>query len=115
MRHASTTESHRRPIMWRHTGALRRGVTTVESAFVLSVLFLVLFVLFDLGLAVFQYNTLSAVACRLARAAIVTCDQRRPPDQTSWGPNEYIGTAAEQFADRIGGGPVVGHDAEFRP
>src|SRR5580704_2916884 len=94
MRHASTIESHRRPIMWRHTGGLRRGVTTVESAFVLSVLFLILFVLFDLGLAVFQYNTLSAVACRVARTAIVR-GSAAPPNQASWGPNEYIGTAAD--------------------
>jgi Flp pilus assembly protein TadG len=72
----------------------RRGTTTVESAIVLSTLLLLLFALFDLGLAAFRYNTLAAVTRRIAREAIVRGDAA-PPDRSAWGPGAYVGTAAD--------------------
>lgn len=73
---------------------LRTGVTTVETAMVLSTLFLVLFVILDLGVATLRYNLLAAAARRLAREAIVHGDEA-PPEQTAWGPTAYSGTAAD--------------------
>jgi Flp pilus assembly protein TadG len=83
-----TASIRRRP---RHS---RRGVAAVESAIVLSTLLMVLFVLFDFGLATFQYNTLSAVARYMARAATLH-GSAAPPQYSSWGPTEYVGTAAD--------------------
>lgn len=74
--------------------ARRRGVTAVESAVLLSTLLMVLFVIFDFGLATFQYNTLSAVARRVARVATLH-GEAAAPQQTAWGPGEYVGTAAD--------------------
>lgn len=74
--------------------ARRHGVVAVESAVLLSTLLMVLFVIFDFGLAAFQYNTLSAVACRVARAATLH-GEAASPQQTVWGPGEYVGTAAD--------------------
>ena len=72
----------------------RHGTTTVESAIVLSTSLLVLFTIFDLGLATFRYNTLAAVARRVGREAIVRGDAA-PPDRSAWGPAAYAGTAAD--------------------
>lgn len=71
-----------------------RGVTIVESAFVLSTLLLILLTMLDLGLAVLSYNSLSAAARRTAREAIVRGEQA-PPERTAWGPDAYDGTAAD--------------------
>ena len=49
----------------------RRGATIVESAFVLGVLLMVLFGMFDVGLAAMRQNTLTEAARLLARSAIV--------------------------------------------
>ena len=73
---------------------VRRGTTIVESAILLSTLLLVLFVLFDFGLAAFQYNTLSAAARTLARAASVH-GSAAAPQLTTWGPAEYAGNAGD--------------------
>jgi len=48
-----------------------RGQALVEFALVLPVIVLVIFALFDLGRAVFTYNTLSQSARQAARTAIV--------------------------------------------
>jgi hypothetical protein len=55
---------------------------------------MVLFVLFDFGLAVFQYNTLSAAARYLARTASVH-GSAAAPQLTIWGPAEYAGNAGD--------------------
>jgi len=81
-------------MQWRRRQRVRRGVTTVETAVVLSTLFLVLFVILDLGLATFRHNVLAAAARRLARQAIIHGDAA-PPEQAPWGPAEYAGTAAD--------------------
>jgi Flp pilus assembly protein TadG len=72
----------------------RGGMAAVEGMVVLSTLLMILFVIFDFGLATFQYNTLSAVARRVARAASLR-GAAAPPDQVAWGPAEYVGTAAD--------------------
>ena len=71
----------------------RRGVTTVESAIVLSTLLLLLFAILDLGLAVCRYNVLAAAAESLSRMAIVR-GATASPEMTSWGPATWTGTAA---------------------
>lgn len=72
----------------------RSGVAMVESAFVLSILLTVLLLIVDLGLAVLNYNTLSAAARRTARAAVVRGEQAAKKG-TSWGPDSYQATAAD--------------------
>jgi Flp pilus assembly protein TadG len=72
----------------------RQGVTTIEGVLVLSTLLLVMFVLFDFGLAAFQYNTLSMAARYLARTATVH-GSAAPPQHTTWGPTAYAGTAGD--------------------
>lgn len=72
----------------------RRGVVAVEAAIVLGLLFMLLFAIFDLGLAAARYNMLSGTARSIARHAIV-----RGADSSSalspWGPEEYAGNAAD--------------------
>jgi hypothetical protein len=55
---------------------------------------MVLFVIFDLGLAAFRYNALAATARRVAREAVVH-GGAAPPDRTAWGSGKYLGTAAD--------------------
>ena len=74
--------------------AIAGGVAAIEGAIALGTLLLVIFVLFDLGLAAFQYNTLSAVARTVARAASIH-GSAASPLQTTWGPAEYLGTASD--------------------
>ncbi len=62
----------------------RAGTTVVESAIVLSLLFSVLFTMFDLGLVAFQSNMLSLAARRLARESIVRGSGVDPTG--AWGP-----------------------------
>ncbi len=101
-----TGKNRRPPIRWRRIVGRRRGVTTIESAFVLTVLLMVLLVLFDLGVAAFQYNTLSAIARRVARTAIVH-GSAAPPDQTAWGPSEYVGSAADSSEIAAAAAPLL--------
>src|ERR1700733_1730743 len=75
----------------------RRGVAAVEGALVLSALMVLLFALLDLGLAVCRYNILAATARNLARAAIVR-GADAAPQLSAWGPNAYIGNAADSSA-----------------
>jgi Flp pilus assembly protein TadG len=72
----------------------RHGVAAIESVILLSTLLMVLFVVFDFGLAAFQYNTLAATARRVARAASLH-GAAAPPEQSAWGPAAYAGTAAD--------------------
>jgi hypothetical protein len=62
----------------------RAGATVVESAIALSLMFCVLFTLFDLGLLAFQSNMLSLAARRLARESIVRGSGVDPTG--AWGP-----------------------------
>jgi Flp pilus assembly protein TadG len=90
----SHTKIRRTVVTRRGAPRTRSGVAAIEGIIVLSTLLMVLFVVFDFGLATFQYNTLSAVARRVARAASLH-GAAAPPEQTAWGPVEYVGTAAD--------------------
>jgi hypothetical protein len=80
----------------------RRGVTTLESAIVISVFLAILLGTLDLGLAVLKFNTLAEAARRLARSATVH-GEKAAPESTSWGPATHSGTAADrtEYADAI--------------
>lgn len=67
----------------------------VECAFVLMILLLTLLTMLDLGLAVLNYNTLSAAARRTARQAIVR-GEHAAPLRTAWGVTEYAATADDE-------------------
>ena len=76
----------------------RRGVTMVETAFVLSALMLVLLVMLDLGLAVLHYNSLSAASRWVAREAVVH-GEKASPERTPWGPAAYSGAASDPSSE----------------
>jgi len=61
---------------------------------VLSTLLLLLLTMLDFGLAVLQFNTLSAAARRTVREAVVR-GEKAAPERPSWGPDEYTGDAAD--------------------
>jgi Flp pilus assembly protein TadG len=84
----------RRSLAWPVSRLARRGAAVIEGVVLLSVLLLLLFELFDFGLATVQYNTLSSVARCLARAATVHGNAASPQDGT-WGPAEYRGNAGD--------------------
>lgn len=54
----------------------------------------IVFGMFDLGLLVLDFNTLSEAARRLCRQAIVH-GQMAAPQMTVWGPSSVSGTAAD--------------------
>jgi len=62
----------------------RRGAVIAEGAIVLSVMIVVLFTMFDLGLAVLMQNSLSEATRRLARAASVR-GSKAPAALGTWG------------------------------
>lgn len=66
----------------------------VESAFVLSILLTLLLAILDVGLAVLHYNSLSEAARWTAREAVVR-GEKAAPQRTPWGPESYVGTAAD--------------------
>jgi Flp pilus assembly protein TadG len=72
----------------------RRGATMIECAFALPITLILLFGMLDLGLAAARYNAISDAARRVARAAIIhgSLESNR---SASWGPLEYVGTAAD--------------------
>jgi Flp pilus assembly protein TadG len=72
----------------------RRGVASVEGAFALSALFLLLFGLFDMGIGVLRHNMLSIAAHAIARAAVVR-GSTTSADKTSLGPQTYNGHLAD--------------------
>src|SRR5258708_6921049 len=84
--------TRRRSVQMR--GTYRRGAVAVESAIVLGLLFMLLFAIFDLGLAAVRYNMLSGTARSIARQAIVR-GAKAPPELSSWGPEGYAGNAAD--------------------
>src|SRR5882757_3533602 len=76
------------------TGRRHSGVTILECAITLPVLFIVLFAILDLGLAATRYNALAEVSRRIAREAILH-GSLAPDTSGTWGPQEYDGTAAD--------------------
>ena len=78
-----------------HSNAMHHGATAVETAIVLPVALLVLFVILDLGLASLRYNTLAEAARRLARAAVMRGDETPSEIGSDWGPEPIIATAAD--------------------
>ncbi len=73
----------------------RRGVTAVESAITLPVLFVVLFAFLDLGLVATRYNALAEVSRRIAREAALH-GSLRAETSTGWGPQPFVGTLADE-------------------
>jgi hypothetical protein len=78
----------------------------IESSILLSTLLLVMFVLFDFGLAVFQYNLLSSVARYLARQATVHGGAAAAADGI-WGPATYVGNAGDGSAIASAAAPLL--------
>jgi Flp pilus assembly protein TadG len=74
----------------------RAGTTVVESAIALSLMFSVLFTMFDLGLVAFQSNMLSLAARRLARESIVRGSGVDPTG--AWGPAAVSTNASDASA-----------------
>jgi Flp pilus assembly protein TadG len=66
----------------------------VECALALPVMLLLLFAMLDLGLATTRFNTLAEAARRIARAAVIHGSDA-PAGVGEWGPNEFVGTAAD--------------------
>lgn len=76
------------------TRVRRSGAALLEGTIVLGVFVTVIFILFDLGLAVMRQNTLAEAARRLAREAIVH-GERASPDRSVWGPAQATGNAGD--------------------
>jgi hypothetical protein len=75
----------------------RVGVTAIETAVVLSVFLMLSFVIINLGLSAFRYNTLGAAARRVARESIVH-GAAASPEREVWGPTPYAGNAADEHS-----------------
>lgn len=73
---------------------LRLGVTTVESALILTTLLFILMSLLDLGLCAFRFNALGSAAHRVARGLSIR-GTLAPVGITPLGPDPYAGTAAD--------------------
>jgi hypothetical protein len=86
----------------------RRGAALLEGTIVLTVFLVIIFAMFDLGLAVMRQNSLAESARRLARTAIVHGDLATP-EYTSWGPLQYSGTADDdhEIADAVRTGLIT--------
>lgn len=86
----------------------RRGVALVESSIVLTVFLVIIFAMFDLGLAVMRENTLAEAARRLAREAAIH-GEKASPDRATWGPARHTATAAagSEIAGAIRGSLVT--------
>jgi hypothetical protein len=72
----------------------RPGATVLECAFVLPVALIMIFALLDLGIAAARYNALADASRRIAREAIIH-GSLAPAEIGTWGPAEYVGTAAD--------------------
>lgn len=72
----------------------RAGATVLECAFVLPIVLLMLFALLDLGIAAVRYNALADASRRIAREAIIH-GSLAPAETGTWGPAEFVGTAAD--------------------
>ena len=72
----------------------RSAATVLECAFVLPIVLTMLFALLDLGIAAVRYNALAEAARRIAREVIIH-GSLAPAETGTWGPTEYVGTAAD--------------------
>src|SRR5215218_1882556 len=72
----------------------RDGAAMLECAIALPIMLLALFALLDLGLAATRYNALAEAARQIARQAILH-GSLAPVEIGSWGPTEFVGTAAD--------------------
>lgn len=68
----------------------RSGVTLLECAITLPVMFIALFGMLDLGIAAARYNALAEAARRIAREAVIH-GSLAPQESAKWGPSEYVG------------------------
>jgi len=73
------------------------GASAAETAIVLPIALLALFVILDLGLASLRYNALAEAARRLARAAVTRGDDTPSEIGGDWGPEEIVATAADSI------------------
>src|SRR5690348_10812448 len=84
----------------------RLGATMVECAFALPITLILLFGMLDLGLAAARYNAISDAARRVARAAIIH-GSLESSHTAAWGPQEYVGTAADSSPIAIAANAVL--------
>jgi hypothetical protein len=70
------------------------GVTLLECAITLPVLFVALFGMLDLGIAAARYNAIAEAARRIAREAVIH-GSLAPQESAKWGPNENVGTGGD--------------------
>lgn len=91
----------------------RSGAALLEGTIVLTVFLLIIFAMFDLGLAVMRQNSLAESARRLARTAIVHGDLATP-EYTSWGPLQYSGNADDnhEIANSVRTGLITMNPAD---
>jgi hypothetical protein len=91
----------------------RSGTALLEGTIVLTVFLLIIFAMFDLGLAVMRQNSLAESARRLARTAIVHGDLATP-EYTSWGPLQYSATADDdhEIANAVRTGLITMNPAD---
>jgi hypothetical protein len=81
----------------RHDEKRRSGASAAETAIVLPIALLSLFVILDLGLASLRYNALAEAARRLARAAVTRGDDTPSEIGSDWGPEIIVATAADSI------------------
>lgn len=84
----------------------RQGALVVEGALVAGTFLFALFASLDLALAVERYNTISVVARRVAREAVVR-GVDAPPRRTTWGPVTYEGTVGDGSEYAASAVPIV--------
>ena len=77
----------------RCTGSTRTGATSIETALILVVLVVLIFGMFDLGIAVYRYTLVSQASRQLARNAIVRGEMATQLGR--WGPVTYTSAASE--------------------
>jgi hypothetical protein len=84
-------------IVQRRLAHKRIGATAIETAVVLSLFLMLSFVILNLGLSAFRYNTLGATARRVARESIVH-GAAASPQREVWGPTPFVGNAADEHS-----------------
>jgi Flp pilus assembly protein TadG len=84
----------------------KSGATLLECAFTLPIMFVLLFGMLDLGLAAARYNALAEASRRVAREAIIHGSVAAKMT-SMWGPDEYVGTAADSSDIAATAAPVL--------
>jgi Flp pilus assembly protein TadG len=98
-----------------HLGAGQSGQGLVEFALVFPVIMLLVFGVFDIGRAVFAYNTITDAARRGARVAVVNqmapatsvtqCDENMPVESVTsptWSPRACAAAIAKPLGVQVG-------------